>query len=146
MQLRLLCNLLDGMVAIEGGKRTKSGELVNEFPDRVADMLILVGAGYAVRDYPIAIELGWCAGSLALLTAYARALAGTAGATQKFIGPMAKPHRMAVMTIACLGSAVEFATRQSMWVLYFGICLVAAGSAVTVARRLHAAAKELEAA
>lgn len=34
IQLRLLCNLVDGMVAIEGGKVTPAGELFNEVPDR----------------------------------------------------------------------------------------------------------------
>ena len=29
IQMRLLCNLFDGMVAIEGGFRTKSGEIFN---------------------------------------------------------------------------------------------------------------------
>src|SRR5689334_5587548 len=29
IQTRLLCNLLDGMVAIEGGKQTPAGELFN---------------------------------------------------------------------------------------------------------------------
>src|SRR5262249_12344062 len=33
IQLRLLCNLLDGMVAVEGARRTKSGELFNDVPD-----------------------------------------------------------------------------------------------------------------
>src|SRR5271165_6404992 len=37
VQLRLLCNMIDGMVAIEGGCRTKSGELFNELPDRISD-------------------------------------------------------------------------------------------------------------
>src|SRR6266540_5328560 len=41
IQLRLLCNLFDGMVAVEGGFRTKSGEIYNELPDCFADMLIL---------------------------------------------------------------------------------------------------------
>mgnify|MGYP002639207002 CR=1 FL=1 len=48
IQLRLLCNMLDGMVAIEGGKKSSSGDLYNEFPDRLEDSLILVAAGYAV--------------------------------------------------------------------------------------------------
>ena len=47
VQLRLLCNLLDGMVAIEGGKQSPTGMLYNEFPDRVADSLFLVALGYA---------------------------------------------------------------------------------------------------
>ena len=36
IQLRLLCNLIDGMVAVEGGKGTPVGALYNEVPDRVA--------------------------------------------------------------------------------------------------------------
>src|SRR6185436_11680096 len=47
IQLRLLCNLFDGMVAIEGGFKTKSGEIFNELPDRFADAFILIGAGYS---------------------------------------------------------------------------------------------------
>ena len=35
VQLRLLCNMLDGMVAIGSGKQSKLGELYNELPDRV---------------------------------------------------------------------------------------------------------------
>src|SRR5205823_6017891 len=51
VQLRLLCNLLDGMVAIEGGKSTAIGALLNEVPDRFADSLLLVPVGYAA-GYP----------------------------------------------------------------------------------------------
>jgi phosphatidylglycerophosphate synthase len=39
IQLRLLCNLLDCMVAIEGGKSAPTGALFNEMPDRFADPL-----------------------------------------------------------------------------------------------------------
>ena len=34
IQGRLLCNMLDGMVAIEGGRQTKSGEIFNDLPDQ----------------------------------------------------------------------------------------------------------------
>ena len=54
IQLRLIANLLDGLVAVEGGKRTPTGELYNEAPDRIADTAVLVGAGYAVGGSP------WC--------------------------------------------------------------------------------------
>jgi hypothetical protein len=39
VQHRLLCNLLDGMVAIEGGKSSATGALFNEVPDRLSDAL-----------------------------------------------------------------------------------------------------------
>ena len=40
MQSRLLCNLFDGMVAIEGGKKSANGDLYNDMPDRFADALL----------------------------------------------------------------------------------------------------------
>jgi phosphatidylglycerophosphate synthase len=109
IQLRLLCNLLDGMVAIEGGKKSVLGGLFNEVPDRLADPLLLIAAGYCT-DWVVkiwGIPLGWVAAVLSVLTAYIRVLGGTLTGTQSFIGPMAKQHRMAVLTFACLGSIVE---------------------------------------
>src|SRR5260221_8901784 len=37
MQLRLVANMLDGMVAVGGGRASPVGELYNEVPDRVSD-------------------------------------------------------------------------------------------------------------
>jgi phosphatidylglycerophosphate synthase len=85
VQLRLLCNLLDGMVAIEGGKSTATGALFNEIPDRLADPLFLVPLGYA-SGYP---WLGWLAALLAVLTAYIRVLGGALGLPQD-LGVFAK--------------------------------------------------------
>ena len=68
IQLRLLCNLLDGMVAIEGRKQSRLGDLYNEFPDRIADSVLIVGVGYAI-SYS---DLGWCGALAAALTAYVR--------------------------------------------------------------------------
>ncbi|HVT33561.1 MAG TPA: CDP-alcohol phosphatidyltransferase family protein, partial [Rhodanobacteraceae bacterium] len=96
VQLRLLCNLLDGMVAIEGGKQSKVGALYNEFPDRIADSVLLVALGDAAG----ADWLGWLAALLAALTAYVRSTGGALGLPQDFRGPMAKPHRMAMLTAA----------------------------------------------
>jgi len=38
---------------------------------------------------------------MAVLTAYVRFLGRSAGHTEYFIGPMAKQHRMATLTVAC---------------------------------------------
>lgn len=143
MQLRLLCNLFDGMVAVECGLKTKSGEIFNDFPDRIADPLILLGAGYAARSVPHAIELAWLAALLAVATAYVRLLGSSAGAKQYFLGPMAKQHRMAVMTVAALASAI-FPNRAPA-ILSGALALIAAGCVVTIIRRLTAIVHELEA-
>jgi phosphatidylglycerophosphate synthase len=144
IQLRLLCNLLDGMVAVEGGRRSKSGEVWNDAPDRLADLLILVPAGYALSGFPFAHELGWTAGCLALITAYVRLLGGATGLAQDFSGPMAKPHRMAAMTAALLLSTVESAVVRPGTCLYAGLAVVAAGSLVTALRRLVRVVHRLE--
>src|SRR5262245_43925124 len=107
IQGRLVCNLLDGMVAIEGGRHTKSGEIYNDLPDRIADALIFIGAGYGARQNPFGVELGFIAAALAIFTAYVRMLGGASGLTQSFIGPMAKQHRMAALTVAWLLSIFE---------------------------------------
>jgi phosphatidylglycerophosphate synthase len=135
IQLRLLCNLLDGMVAIEGGARTPAGEVFNDFPDRCADTLILVTAGYAISGVAWARDLGWMAALLAVLTAYVRVLGGALGLPQDFGGPMAKPHRMAVMTGACLVAAGEAWVGAGGVALLSALLVVALGSAVTVWRR-----------
>ena len=146
IQLRLLCNLLDGMVAVEGGRRTRAGELFNDVPDRVADALIFVGAGYGLPWTAWGGPLGWAAALLAVATAYVRMLGGALGLAQDFCGPMAKQHRMAVMTAACLlaigeGVVADYGGR----VVGTALAVVAAGSVVTIARRLDRIRRGLEA-
>jgi phosphatidylglycerophosphate synthase len=135
IQLRLLCNMLDGLVAVEGGHQTPHGELFNDMPDRFADFAILVGAGYSLTAFTWGSALGWIAGALAVLTAYTRVLGASMGARHYFLGPMAKPQRMAVMTIACVLSAFEPLLGWRGQIVALALALVAAGSLVTLIRR-----------
>ncbi|MBB5572837.1 MULTISPECIES: CDP-alcohol phosphatidyltransferase family protein [Rhizobium] len=130
-QLRLLCNLLDGMVAVEGGKGEADGPFWNEFPDRVADILIFAGVGYGIA----APGLGWAAAAFAVLTAYVRELGRATGNPSDFGGPMAKQHRMATITAAALLSVMEVLWSGSSWVLTIALWVVAVGAAVTALRR-----------
>ena len=141
IQLRLLCNLIDGMVAVEGGKGTPVGALYNEVPDRVADSLFLIGAGYGV-GMP---ELGWFAALVAALTAYIRVLGGSLGLKQDFRGPQAKPQRMFVLTLGCLAVAWEGVQYGSWHSLSAALWIIAAGSVLTAALRIRAIARELQA-
>jgi phosphatidylglycerophosphate synthase len=135
VQLRLLCNMLDGLLAVEGRLGSPAGEIWNDLPDRIADPLILVGAGLGVRSLPGGLTLGWLAALLALLTAYVRVLGGSVGLPQSFAGPMAKPHRMFTITVGCVGSAVESALERPPRILHLALALVVAGSAATAVRR-----------
>ena len=145
IQLRLLCNMLDGMVAVEGRRQTRSGEIFNDFPDRISDILVLVPAGYAVAAFPYGRLLGWSAALLAVFTAYVRMLGGATGLQQSFIGPMAKPHRMAVMTVACVLSTLETAFVRTGTLLWIALIVVNAGCVVTICRRTARIVRELEA-
>ena len=145
IQLRLLCNLLDGMLAVEEGLKSKTGDIYNEVPDRVADILILLGAGYSVRDLPYGVTLGWAAALVAVLTAYLRVFAGSLGATQLFIGPMAKQHRMFTLTVATLTALVETVAGFPARAIRIGLTLIVAGSIVTALRRIRRLVAEVEA-
>lgn len=147
IQLRLLCNLLDGLVAVEGGFRSPAGEVFNDLPDRVSDLLTLVPAGYAT-GWALGPELGWAAGVLAVLTAYVRVLGGACGLEQRFTGPMAKPHRMAAMTVGlALAAGLAYTTPGAARVALAGaLAVVAVGSAATAVRRTWAVTRELGAA
>jgi phosphatidylglycerophosphate synthase len=145
IQLRLLCNLFDGMVAVEGGFRTKSGEIYNELPDRFADLLILAGAGYSSPDPAYSAVCGWSAAALSIVTAYVRALGAACGASQYFIGPMAKQQRMAVTTAAALANAAFAFLAQPLDLMPVALALAGLGCAITIFRRTARIVKELEA-
>lgn len=145
IQLRLLCNLLDGMLAVEEGLKTPLGDLYNEIPDRLADVAILVGAGAAVRDLPGGLALGCAAAIAALFTAYLRVLGGSLGVTQPFTGPMAKQHRMFVLTVAALCGAAEAALGLPLRAMLAGLAVIVIGAIATAGRRIALIADELEA-
>lgn len=140
VQARLVCNLLDGMVAIEGGKKSSVGSLYNEFPDRIADSLFIVALGYAV-GWP---ALGWFGALAAALTAYVRVFGGSLGFAQDFRGPMAKQQRMAVLTAACVVGAAEWLFTGTQYALIAAAVIIAAGSVMTCVTRTLAIAAKLK--
>lgn len=142
IQMRLLCNLLDGMVAVEGCKGSPVGVIYNDAPDRVADVLILVGAGYSGAGEPGVVKLfemlplGWCAACVALGTAYVRALGAALTGTHDFRGPMAKQHRMAVITLACFVELGQHLAQVERWGIKAALTIIFLGGLLTCWRRL----------
>lgn len=142
IQFRLLCNLMDGMVAVEGGRASATGPIYNEVPDRLADVFILVGAGYSTAVEPgvlklwDALPLGWSCAVLAMATAYVRLLQGTLTGQQSFVGPMAKQHRMAVLTLGTLIALVERLAGREPVAVKWALIVILFGAAFTFVRRL----------
>lgn len=142
IQLRLLCNLFDGLVAVEGGRKSAHGALWNELPDRIEDSLFLAAFGWAA-GLP---WLGLLAALLAATTAYVRALGGAMGFAQDFRGPMAKQQRMATLTLAAILALVEALVGETRYVIPAALWLIVAGTVFTIARRTRGIARQLEAA
>lgn len=130
-QMRLLCNLFDGMVAVEAGRAAPDGGFWNEFPDRVSDLFIFMGVALGL-GLP---ALGFAATSFAFLTAYVRELGVNCGAGADFAGPMAKQQRMALITGAAVLSVLEPLWSGQGELLEIALWIVAVGAGVTALRR-----------
>tara|TARA_R110002124_G_scaffold47051_3_gene140527 strand:- start:10252 stop:10905 length:654 start_codon:yes stop_codon:yes gene_type:complete len=148
IQLRLLANLLDGMVAVEHGRGGPLGPVWNELPDRIADILFLAGAGYALRHISpdVGPILGWLAATLAVLTAYIRELGRGLGCEADFAGPGAKPHRMAALTAGCVLAAAGTLWHADSAILVLTLAVIVGLTVVTVVRRTLRLASRLRAA
>jgi len=133
-QLRLLCNLLDGMVAVARNSASAKGEIYNEVPDRISDAVILIGLGYSFGGD---IILGYLAALAAIFVAYIRAMASSIGTPNDFCGPMAKPQRMAAVTVLALYLAFSPETWRLPWSeVELVLVIIIFGGLLTAARRL----------
>lgn len=141
--LRLLFNMLDGMLAVEKGLHSPTGDLFNEVPDRVADLVLLAAAGYATAGAmtthggtDIGVLLGWLAASSAVGTAYVRTLGAAQRVGNFFNGPAAKPARMWILFLACIAAIFEPEGYRGT-VLIVALGLITLGSVLTIVNRLR---------
>ena len=134
--LRLWFNMLDGMVALASGKASWRGEILNDLPDRISDVLIFAGVGHSGWMNPF---LGYWAAIFALLTAYVGMFGQAVGVQREFSGVMSKPWRMvalhlgAWLTFWCTSNVRIFGDRA---VLDWTCIIVIAGCLQTIAVRL----------
>ena len=94
LYIRLWLNMLDGMVALASGKASRTGEIVNELPDRISDVVIFVGVAHSGLCHPLT---GYWTAIAALFVAYVGTLGRAVGARREFGGIMSKPWRMVVL-------------------------------------------------
>lgn len=137
IQARLVCNLIDGMVAVEGGQGTKDGPFWNEAPDRLSDLFLLVGAGIAAGNP----GLGTLAAALAIATAYLRELGRAEGFPPDFSGPLAKPQRMAVLTVGTVVAALYGGAATmglTLWIIVVGTVLTILSRSMRLLNALRA--------
>ena len=98
--------MLDGMVALAAGEASWRGEVLNDLPDRISDVLIFVGAAHSGWMNPL---FGYWAAMMSLGTAYIGMLGQAVGAQHEFSGLMSKPWRMVTLG---LGAWLTYALFQ----------------------------------
>jgi phosphatidylglycerophosphate synthase len=94
--VRLWCNMLDGMVALASRKASLRGEILNDLPDRISDVLIFAGVAHSGLN---ALISGYWAAIFAVLTAYVGLFGQAVGVQREFSGLMSKPWRMVTLHI-----------------------------------------------
>jgi len=137
--LRLWFNMLDGMVAVTAGKASPRGEILNDLPDRISDIIIFVGVAHSGWMNPI---FGYWAAIFALLTAYVGIFGQAIGGQREFNGWMSKPWRVVALhlgawsTLALLWSNNGDIRFNNLSVLDWTCLMVIAGCAQTMVVRL----------
>lgn len=127
---RLWLNMLDGMVALAAGKASRRGEILNDLPDRISDVIIFAGAAQSGWMNPI---IGYWTAIFALLTAYVGISGQAIGGRREFGGVMSKPWRMVLLHI---GAWLVFFTRNGALLDWTCLAIIA-GCAQTIAVRLR---------
>ena len=136
--VRLWLNMFDGMVALAAGKASKRGEIVNDLPDRISDVLIFVGVAHS----------GWCnafyaywVAIAAVIVAYVGLFGQAVGVQREFSGVMAKPWRIVALSIGALVTMFLVLAGRPFWFGGFSVLdwthfVILAGCAQTVWVRL----------
>jgi len=137
--LRLWFNMLDGMVALAAGKASWRGEILNDLPDRISDVLIFAAVAHSGWMNPF---VGYWAAIFALLTAYVGMFGQAVGVQREFSGVMSKPWRMVILHIGAWMTLAYFWWKEAalflgdFTILDWTCVIVIAGCIQTMALRL----------
>jgi phosphatidylglycerophosphate synthase len=132
--LRLWFNMLDGMVALASGKASWRGEILNDLPDRISDVLIFAGVAHSGWMNPF---LGYWAAIAALLTAYVGMFGQAVGVQREYSGVMSKPWRMVTLHLGAWATFLRPSLPIDRFTILDLTCLlIIAGCLQTIAVRL----------
>jgi len=111
--VRMTLNTIDGVMAIQRGKHSLEGEIVNALPDRYSDILVVGGIALSplCRGW-----LGLAALATMFLVSYTGMLGKAIGVSWQHQGPMGKVERMITMMVFALFQFFLLPERQSITV------------------------------
>jgi phosphatidylglycerophosphate synthase len=145
--LRLWFNMLDGMIAVAAGKASARGEILNDLPDRISDVIIFAGVAHSGWMNPF---IGYWAAIFAVLTAYVGLFGQALGGKREFGGVMSKPWRMVALslgawtTFMCRSYGDGLITFGTLTILDWTCLVVIGGCLQTIVVRLRQIARSLE--
>ena len=140
--LRLWFNMLDGLVAFATGKASPRGEILNDLPDRISDIVIFVGVAHSGLMNPL---IGYWAAIFALVTAYVGLFGQALGVRRQFGGIMSKPWRMVALHVGAWLMFFFGAQSSATFPILDWTCLVViAGCVETIVVRLKRIAAALQ--
>jgi phosphatidylglycerophosphate synthase len=132
--LRLWLNMLDGLVAFAAGKASRRGEIMNDLPDRISDVVIFVGVAHSGLMKPL---IGYWAAIFSVLTSYVGLFGQALGGQREFGGMMSKPWRMVALHIAAwLTFFLAPQSSGTFTILDWTCLIVIAGCVETIVVRL----------
>ena len=132
--LRLWFNMLDGLVAVAAGKASRRGEILNDLPDRISDIIIFVGVAHSGLMNPL---IGYWTAIFAVLTSYVGLFGQALRVQRQFGGLMSKPWRMVALSIgAWLTFFLPPPASASLAILDWTCLLIIAGCVETIVVRL----------
>jgi phosphatidylglycerophosphate synthase len=98
------------MVALASGKASWRGEILNDLPDRISDILIFVGVAHSGLCHVLS---GYWAALFAVLTAYVGMFGQAVGVQREFSGWMATPWRMVMLHLGSWSAALFYWERAT---------------------------------
>lgn len=145
--LRLWLNMFDGMVAVASGKASKRGEIINDLPDRISDIIIFIGMAHSRWCHRLP---GYWVAILALLVAYVGLSGQAAGVQREYSGIMSKPWRIVVLSIAAVITSIQIHRDAPYWfggwlILDWANFAIIVGCVQTIAVRLFRIFRALDA-
>ncbi len=95
--IRMTLNTLDGIIAMEQGKTSLAGEIVNALPDRYSDIFLMLAIAFSsyCRSY-----IGATAAICVLLVSYTGMMGKAIGVNWQHQGPLGKVERLILIMIA----------------------------------------------
>lgn len=132
--LRLWFNMLDGLIAFAAGKASRRGEILNDLPDRISDIIIFAGVAHSGLMHPL---IGYWAAIFAVLASYVGLFGQALAIQRQFGGVMSKPWRMVALNVGAWLTFFLQPQSPATFTIFDWTCLVIiAGCVETIVVRL----------